>query len=61
MNAMVVFYARPPFDHRGFDYPTVDWTYEDCMPLIRDLIGEVDGQSPYGYPPHTSGFRLHEA
>lgn len=31
MNAMAVFYARPPFDPKKFDYSTDDWTYEDCM------------------------------
>ena len=58
MNAMVIFYSKRPFDRKGLEYPTDDWTYEDFVQLSIDLTGEVDGQQQYGYQTNVSYERL---
>lgn len=58
MNAMVMFYAKAPFDKLGIPYPTDDWTYDQFVELTQKLTGEVDGVQHFGYETNISYERL---
>ena len=58
MNAMVMFYAKEPFNRLGLEYPTDDWTYDEFVELTQKLTQEVGGVQYYGYQTNTSYERL---
>jgi len=58
MNAMVIFYAKEPFDKLGLAYPTDDWTLNDFKELATSLTREEGGVKYYGYQTNTSYERL---
>ncbi|MCE7988363.1 MAG: extracellular solute-binding protein [Caldilinea sp. CFX5] len=58
MNAMVIFYAKAPFDKLGIPYPTDDWTYDEFVELTQKLTGTVEGVEQFGYQTNPSYERL---
>ena len=49
MNAMVMFYAKQPFDEAGIEYPKEDWTFQDFVEISRKLTRKVNNVQQYGY------------
>jgi multiple sugar transport system substrate-binding protein len=49
MAAMLMFYAKKPFEEKGLKFPTDDWTFEQFLEMAQKLTDLSGGVKRFGY------------
>lgn len=55
--AMLMFYAKKPFDEAGIPYPTDDWTFEEFLEIARKLTSTSGDTKRFGIQANGGWFR----